>query len=74
MTTTLEAGTRVRVTPEFLKGYEVHPEDGSLEPVVGQEGTVLGLSNLGTFYRVVLDEATPGTAYDLFLQEELQAF
>lgn len=72
--TTLAEGTRVRVTPEFLKGYTVHPEDGSLEPVVGQEGTVLGLSNLGNFYRVLLDEPTPGTAYDLFLPEELQAY
>lgn len=74
MTTTLEAGTRVRVTEEFLKGYEIHPEDGSLEPVVGQTGTVLGLSNLGSFYRVTLDESPKHVAYELFLPGELQAF
>lgn len=74
MTTILAEGTRVRVTPEFLKGYEIHPEDGSLEPVVGQTGTVLGMSTLGSFVRVLLDEAPKDLAYDLFLPGELQAF
>lgn len=72
--TTLTAGTRVRVTPEFLKGYEIHPSDGSLEPVIGQEGTVLGLSQMGTFYQVALDEPQKNIAFELFLRDELEAF
>lgn len=65
-----KAGQRVRITEHYLKSYGTYPSDGSLEAVVGTEGTVIG--DTPNFIEVKRDKPTLPGLNDLYSPQELE--